>query len=155
MRGAHMAHADGAGTHLRVLVTECRAGWDCCTHWTSTEPFVCRLSRSGRPVRRVWAGMSSQWSSSCTRLRTWRRSWTETGGSRHLPDATNITSMQPISKVPSPLCCVCAVAERYARECRQHRFREKHARIDPRSEVCGWLYVAASRWAAKQRLAEL
>ena len=40
-------------------------------------------------------------------------------------------------------------------ECRRHRLAGKQADLGVFSGVCGDFYVAAGRWAAQQRLAEL
>ena len=95
------------------------------------------------------------------RWRRTTRSWTrrrlrrETGGSSHRSDASNLLCLRPLNHGLSCFCCVYAVQEGDVPEFRRHRLAGKQADLDVFSEVCGHFYVAAGRWAAKRRLAEL
>jgi hypothetical protein len=95
------------------------------------------------------------------RWRRTTRSWTrrrlrrETGGSSHRSDASNLLCLRPLNHGLSCFCCVCAGQEGDVPEFRRHRLAGKQADCDVFSEVCGHFYVAAGRWAAKRRLAEL
>ena len=81
--------------------------------------------------------------------------WRETGGSSHRSDASNLLCLRPLNHGLSCFCCVCAGQEGEVPEFRRHRLAGKQADCDVFSEVCGHFYVAAGRWAAKRRLAEL
>jgi hypothetical protein len=95
------------------------------------------------------------------RWRRTTRSWTrrrlrrETGGSSHRSDAPNLLCLRPLNHGLSCLCCVGAGQEGDVPECRWHRLAGKQADFDEYSGGCGHFYVAAGRWAARQRLAEL
>ena len=67
----------------------------------------------------------------------------------------NLVRWTPLTLGSSAFCCVRAGQEGDVPECRQHRLAGKQADVGVFWEVCGHFYMAAGRWAANQRLAEL
>ena len=105
------------------------------------------------PRRRPWLHYDDH--RVAARSRTWRRLRRETGGSSYRHPTPSLIRWRPFNHGLSCFCCVCAGQERDVPECRQHRLAGKQADVGVFWEVCGHFYMAAGRWAANQRLAEL